>query len=76
MIHQESCLLYDKIAYATTFDVSRNDEEGRKLAKILGQDKTILFQSNHGVASVGPTVAHCLYHLTFLERACMYQVGH
>jgi ribulose-5-phosphate 4-epimerase/fuculose-1-phosphate aldolase len=48
-------------------------EEGRRLAKAIG-GKTILFMANHGVTTMGETVADAYDRLYYLERAAQVQI--
>ncbi|HEY1544145.1 MAG TPA: class II aldolase/adducin family protein [Xanthobacteraceae bacterium] len=48
-------------------------EEGVRLAKVLG-DKTILFMANHGITTVGETIADAYDRLYYLERAAQVQI--
>ncbi|MGI9408772.1 MAG: class II aldolase/adducin family protein [Hyphomicrobiaceae bacterium] len=47
--------------------------EGRRLAGLFG-DKTILFMGNHGVATIGKTVAEAYDKLYYVERAAQVQL--
>lgn len=48
-------------------------EEGRRLAKAIG-DKTVLFMANHGITTLGNTVADAYDRLYYLERAAQVQI--
>ena len=63
-----------KIAYDEHYDGPAWDTaEGDRLAGILG-DKTILFMANHGVATVGTTVAEAYDRLYYIERVAQVQI--
>jgi len=47
--------------------------EGERLAKIIG-NKTVLFMANHGVTTLGVTVAEAYNRLYYLERAAQVQI--
>jgi ribulose-5-phosphate 4-epimerase/fuculose-1-phosphate aldolase len=47
--------------------------EGERLARVIG-DKTILMMANHGVATVGSTVAAAYDRLYYLERVAQVQL--
>jgi ribulose-5-phosphate 4-epimerase/fuculose-1-phosphate aldolase len=47
--------------------------EDVRLAGVLG-DKTILFMANHGITTVGETIADAYDRLYYLERAAQVQV--
>ena len=63
-----------KIAYDDAYDGPAFDPaEGDRLAKMLG-DKTILFMANHGVTTVGATVAEAYDRLYYIERVAQVQI--
>ncbi len=47
--------------------------EGARLARVIG-DKTVLFMANHGISTVGETVADAYDRLYYIERAAQVQV--
>jgi ribulose-5-phosphate 4-epimerase/fuculose-1-phosphate aldolase len=48
-------------------------EEGKRLAKVIG-DKTILFMANHGISTMGETIADAYDRLYYVERAAQVQI--
>jgi ribulose-5-phosphate 4-epimerase/fuculose-1-phosphate aldolase len=48
-------------------------EEGGRLASVIG-DKTVLFMANHGITTVGDTVADAYDRLYYIERAAQVQI--
>jgi ribulose-5-phosphate 4-epimerase/fuculose-1-phosphate aldolase len=48
-------------------------EEGRRLAEVVG-NKTILFMANHGITTLGETVADAYDRLYYVERAAQVQI--
>jgi ribulose-5-phosphate 4-epimerase/fuculose-1-phosphate aldolase len=63
-----------KIAYDDEYTGPAFDPaEGERLAKVIG-DKTILFMANHGISTVGQTVAEAYDRLYYIERAAQVQV--
>jgi ribulose-5-phosphate 4-epimerase/fuculose-1-phosphate aldolase len=46
-----------------------SDQEGDRVANLMGEDKTVLLMANHGVLVVGPTVAAAFDELFYFERA-------
>jgi ribulose-5-phosphate 4-epimerase/fuculose-1-phosphate aldolase len=63
-----------KIAYDDEYTGPAFDPaEGARLAKVIG-DKTILFMANHGVSTVGETVADAYDKLYYIERAAQVQI--
>ncbi len=47
--------------------------EGARLARVIG-DKTVLFMANHGISTVGATVAEAYDRLYYVERAAQVQI--
>src|SRR6202790_4218977 len=47
--------------------------EGARLARVIG-DKTVLFMANHGISTVGETVADAYDRLYYIERAAQVQI--
>lgn len=60
---------YDPDYQGLAFDMA----EGERMADILG-DKKVLLLANHGVITVGDSVAEAFHTLYFLERACQTQI--
>jgi ribulose-5-phosphate 4-epimerase/fuculose-1-phosphate aldolase len=73
-IGQTEAGLAGRIAYDTEYTgLAFETEEGERLAKVLG-DKSILFMANHGVTTVGPSVAEAYNRLYYTERAAQVQI--
>ena len=47
--------------------------EGARLAKVIG-DKTVLFMANHGITTVGASIAEAYDKLYYVERAAQVQI--
>jgi ribulose-5-phosphate 4-epimerase/fuculose-1-phosphate aldolase len=47
--------------------------EGARLARVIG-DKTVLFMANHGIGTVGETVAEAYDKLYYVERVAQIQI--
>src|SRR5579883_289573 len=63
-----------KIAYDDEYTGPAFDPaEGERLAKVIG-DKTILFMANHGISTVGESVAEAYDKLYYIERAAQVQI--
>ena len=60
---------YDDIYTGPAFDPA----EGARLAGVIG-DKTVLMMANHGVATVGKTVAEAYDRLYYMERVAQVQL--
>ena len=62
------------IAYDETYEgPAFEPAEGERLAKIIGQS-TVLMMANHGVATIGRTVAEAYDRLYYVERAAQVQL--
>jgi ribulose-5-phosphate 4-epimerase/fuculose-1-phosphate aldolase len=48
-------------------------QEGERLAKVIGE-KTVLFMANHGITTLGNTVADAYDRLYYMERAAQVQI--
>ena len=73
-IGQTEVILMDAIAYDDHYNGPAFDPaEGKRLAKIIG-NKTVLFMANHGVTTLGVTVAEAYNRLYYLERAAQVQI--
>jgi ribulose-5-phosphate 4-epimerase/fuculose-1-phosphate aldolase len=48
-------------------------EEGERLAKVIG-GRTVLFMANHGITTMGETVAEAYDRLYYIERAAQVQI--
>ena len=64
----------ETIAYDDNYTGPALDpEEGERLASVLG-NKTVLFMANHGVTTVGQSVADAYNRLYYIERAAQVQI--
>ena len=73
-IGQTETGMMGKIAYDDTYTGPASEpEEGERLAKVIG-DKTILFMANHGITTVGHSVAEAYDRLYYIERAAQVQI--
>ncbi len=63
-----------KIAYDDFYTGPALDPaEGARLASVIG-DKTILFMANHGISTVGASIAEAYDRLYYVERAAQVQI--
>jgi ribulose-5-phosphate 4-epimerase/fuculose-1-phosphate aldolase len=75
MLDQSACRFYQRIAYDREFGgMALGDNEGRRIAALLGPGKSVLFMGNHGVMVVAPSVAQAFDELYYLERAAQVQL--
>jgi ribulose-5-phosphate 4-epimerase/fuculose-1-phosphate aldolase len=73
-IGQTEVGMMGKIAYDDEYaGPAFEPEEGERLAKVIG-DKTVLFMANHGITTVGETVAEAYDRLYYIERAAQVQI--
>jgi ribulose-5-phosphate 4-epimerase/fuculose-1-phosphate aldolase len=71
---QTAAFFHGRIAYDDNYTgLASSLEEGERLAALMG-DKTVLFMKNHGVVTIGDTVAQAYRRLYKLEKACQTQV--
>lgn len=75
MLDQNACRFYGRIAYDHGYSgMALDDDEGERVARLLGDGKSVLFMGNHGVMVVGRTVAEAFDELYYLEKAAQLQV--
>jgi ribulose-5-phosphate 4-epimerase/fuculose-1-phosphate aldolase len=73
-IGQTEVGLMGQIAYDDEYTgPALEPEEGRRLAKVIGEH-TLLFMANHGVTTLGDTVADAYNRLYYIERAAQVQL--
>lgn len=73
-IGQTEVGLMGQIAYDDIYTgPAMEPEEGERLAKVIG-DKPILFMANHGITTMGETVADAYDRLYYIERAAQVQI--
>ena len=73
-IGQTECAFLDKTAYDDLYTgLAYDPAEGERLAGVLGE-KRVLFMANHGVVTVGKTIAEAYDTLYYLERVCQIQL--
>jgi ribulose-5-phosphate 4-epimerase/fuculose-1-phosphate aldolase len=71
---QTAAFFHQRIAYDDTYTgLAASLNEGERLASLL-QDKSVMFLKNHGVITVGDTIAQAYRLLYKLEKACKTQV--
>ena len=74
-IGQTECGLLDHVVYDDLYTGPAFDpREGERLAGVLGHKKKAMFMANHGVLTVGKTVAEAYDVLYYLERAAQVQL--
>jgi len=68
----DSTSLTNQIAFHDFEGVTVRKEECERLSNNLGK-KSVMILRNHGLLSVGSTIAHAFIRLHSLERACLIQ---
>jgi len=75
MLDQNACRFYDRIGYDRDYSgMFVDDSEGERVARLLGDNNSVVFLGNHGVLVIGATVAEAFDELYYLEQACKVQV--
>jgi ribulose-5-phosphate 4-epimerase/fuculose-1-phosphate aldolase len=72
-LSQHSIFVLGSLAYHDYEGVALNDDEKPRLVRDLG-DKRFLMLRNHGLLTVGRSVAEAFVAMYFFEAACMMQV--
>jgi len=72
-LSQQSAFVLSSIAYHDYEGVAVNADEKPRLVRDLG-DKNFLMLRNHGLLTIGPTVAEAFVMMYLFEAACMIQV--
>lgn len=73
-ISQNAFKVHDRVAYHDFEGIALDTDEQRRLVADLG-DKDVLILRNHGLLTMGTTVAKAFELMFFLERACQIQVA-
>ncbi|MCQ8836023.1 class II aldolase/adducin family protein [Streptomyces malaysiensis] len=71
---QDACAFYeDQGLYADYRGVANEVEEGKRIATALGGHKAVILQ-NHGLLTVGHTIAEAAWWFITMERSCQAQL--
>ncbi|KAI9848790.1 MAG: hypothetical protein M1838_000371 [Thelocarpon superellum] len=74
IITQDSCAFYqDHVLYESFNGIVLADEEGKEIAKTLGDKKAALLQ-NHGILTVAGTIEAAIFWFVSLEKCCHTQL--
>jgi ribulose-5-phosphate 4-epimerase/fuculose-1-phosphate aldolase len=73
MITQDACAFYNDVALYASKGIILDAEEGRAIARALGNGKAAILQ-NHGLITCGNTVESCIYWYLALEKSCQAQL--
>ncbi len=72
-ISQQSMVVLSSLAYHDYEGIALNDDEKPRLVRDLG-DKTFLMLRNHGLLTVGKTIADAFLAMYFFETCCAVQI--
>jgi ribulose-5-phosphate 4-epimerase/fuculose-1-phosphate aldolase len=72
-LSQQSMIVLSSLAYHDYEGLALNDDEKPRLVRDLG-DRLFLMLRNHGLLTVGPTVADAFVAMYFFEATCMIQI--
>ena len=73
-LSQHGMRFYGRVAYHDFEGVALDLDEQARLAEDLG-DKNVLILRNHGLLTLGASVADAFKEMYYLERACRFQVN-
>lgn len=75
MITQDICDLYGTLAVDGEYGgIVTAEEEGKRIAKVLGPKGKAALLMNHGIVSVGSTVDEANFLLGLVDRSCDIQL--
>jgi len=74
MITQDACGFVDNCAIVPFNGIVTAEEEGQRIAKYLGAHKTCAILANHGLLTVGETVAEAAYKFIVMDKVCGVQL--
>lgn len=73
-IDQNTARFYNRVAIDANFGgIATDDEEGERIAAAIGNHSAVMM-GNHGVTTLGGTVAEAFDRMYYLERACRTMV--
>ncbi len=65
----------DTMAYDDEYTgLAMEVEEGERLARVLGPERSVMLMANHGALACGENVAEAYDRLYYFERACQQQI--
>ncbi|KAI1342565.1 class II aldolase/adducin N-terminal [Xylariaceae sp. FL0016] len=75
IISQDTCNFWGiQAVYENFGGVVLGDEEGRRIAEVLGDHGKVVVLQNHGLLTCGGTVDEAAYLFTLMERSCEVQI--
>jgi len=73
-ISQQSTLIWNSLAYHDYEGLAVHDDERARLRNDLGDADWFMLR-NHGLLTVGPTIAHAFWSMYIFETACQIQLS-
>ncbi|WP_366558021.1 class II aldolase/adducin family protein [Okeania sp. SIO3B5] len=73
-LNQASMEFYNRVAYHDYEGISLDLDERERIVASLGEKKCLILR-NHGLLTVGRTVAEAFYYMYYLNQACQIQVN-
>ncbi|MEP3247425.1 MAG: class II aldolase/adducin family protein [Sneathiella sp.] len=73
-ISQHSLMFYNRVAYHGYEGIALNLDERERLVRDLGEDSIAMILRNHGLLTVGTSVAEAFRRIFYLEKACQSQI--
>lgn len=75
MLNQDSCAFFERQAVYEDFGgVVLESDEGKHIAKALGEEHRVVILQNHGLLTTGETVDEAAYRFTLMEGCCQAQI--
>ena len=77
LANQGALFLRDKISYTNEYDGAVGHlgmQQGEKLADALGRDKIAVVMRNHGLLTIGRSVAQAYAYMIAIERQAQYRI--
>lgn len=71
---QTAMYFHGRVARLSFAGMADADEEGDRIAAVVGEETSAVFLENHGVLVIGASVPDAWHKLYLLERACQAQV--
>ncbi len=66
-IDQNTMRFYNRVAFDDGYDGMGLGDEAERLGRVLG-NRSVMLMGQHGILTVGPTVAHCFDAIYYFER--------
>ncbi len=73
-LSQHSLMFYNRLAYHGYEGIALNLDERERLVRDLGEESIAMILRNHGLMTVGRSVAEAFRRIFYLEKACQAQI--